>query len=93
VGCAICRVAGPAENTAWLETLLAATDLVCWAKILGFAGTPALARAEIATFRNLVLHVGARITRGARQTRLRIDATWKHADVAHGWLAIRAAFT
>jgi hypothetical protein len=87
-----CR--GFAENTAWLETLLAATDLVCWAKILGFTGTPLLARAEIATFRNLVLHVGARITRGARQTRLRIDQTWKHADaITHGWLTIRAAFT
>jgi Transposase DDE domain group 1 len=83
-----------AENTAWLETLLAATDLVCWAKILGFAGTPALAHAEIATFRNLVLHVGARITRSARQTRLRIDQTWKHAStIAEAWLRIRAAFT
>jgi hypothetical protein len=40
-----------AENSAWLETLLAATDLVCWAKLLGFTDTPALARAEIATFR------------------------------------------
>jgi hypothetical protein len=28
-----CR--GFAENTAWLQTLLAATDLVCWAKLLG----------------------------------------------------------
>jgi hypothetical protein len=87
-----CR--GFAENTAWLQTLLAATDLVCWAKILGFTGTPLLAHAEIATFRNLVLHVAARITRGARQTRIRIDQTWKHADaIAHGWLKIRAAFT
>ena len=87
-----CR--GFAENTAWLETLLAATDLVCWAKLLGFTGTPLLAHAEIATFRNLVLHVAARITRGARQTRVRIDQTWKHADaITHGWLRIRAAFT
>lgn len=87
-----CR--GFAENTAWLETLLAATDLVCWAKILGFTETPALARAEIATFRNLVLHVGARITRGARQVRVRIDKTRKHAEaIAQGWLKIRAAFT
>jgi hypothetical protein len=87
-----CR--GFAENTAWLHTLLTATDLVCWAKILGFSGTTTLAHAEIATFRNLVLHVGARITHGARQTRLRIDQTWKHADaIAAGWLRIRAAFT
>jgi hypothetical protein len=82
------------ENVAWLETLLAATDLVCWAKLLGFTDTPELAHAEIATFRNLVLHVAARITRGARQTRVRIDSTWKYADaIAEAWLRIRAAFT
>ena len=39
--------------------LLTATDLVCRAKLLGFTGTPLLAHAEIATFRNLVLHVAA----------------------------------
>jgi Transposase DDE domain group 1 len=82
------------ENVAWLETLLTATDLVCWAKLLGFAGTPELAHAEIATFRNRVLHVAARITRGARQVRVRIDHTWKHADaIAGAWRKIRAAFT
>ncbi len=87
-----CR--GFAENTAWLHTLLTATDLVCWAKILGFTDTPTLARAEIATFRNLVLHIGARITHGARQVRLRIDHTRKHAQtIANAWLKIRAAFT
>jgi hypothetical protein len=87
-----CR--GREENVAWLETLLTATDLVCWAKILGFTGTPELARAEIVTFRNLVLHVGARRTRGARQVRLRLDRTWKHVDViADAWCRIRAAFT
>src|SRR4030088_951150 len=58
------------ENVAWLETLLTATDLVCWAKLLGFTGTPALAHAEIATFRNLVPHVAARITRTARQVQV-----------------------
>jgi hypothetical protein len=87
-----CR--GFAENTAWLEILLAATDLVCWAKLLGFTGTPVLAHAEIATFRNLVLHVAARITRGGRQIRIRIDNTCRYAEaIATGWLTIRAAFT
>ncbi|HEX5402741.1 MAG TPA: transposase, partial [Pseudonocardiaceae bacterium] len=87
-----CR--GWEENVAWLETLLAAMDLVCWAKLLGFAATPVLAHAEIATFRNLVLHVAGRITRGGRQVRLRIDRTWAYAeDIARGWRAIRAAFT
>jgi len=87
-----CR--GFAENTAWLQALLVATDLVCWAKQLGFTGTPMLAHAEITTFRNLVLHVAARITRGARQIRVRIDETCKYAKaIAAGWLTIRAAFT
>lgn len=82
------------ENVAWLETLLTAIDLVCWAKLLGFQDVPALAHAEIPTFRNLVLHVAARITHGARQIRVRIDHTWKHADaIADAWLKIRAAFT
>jgi Transposase DDE domain group 1 len=87
-----CR--GWEENVAWLETLLAAIDLVCWAKILGFTGTPVLAHAEIATFRNLVLHVAARVTRSARQVWLRIDRTWKYAAaIADAWLRIRAAFS
>lgn len=87
-----CR--GFAENTAWLHALLTAIDLVCWTKILGFINTPQLAHAEIATFRNLVLHVAARITRGARQIRLRIDQTRRHATaIAAAWVMIRAAFT
>lgn len=82
------------ENAAWLQTLLTALDLVCWAKLLGFRNTPALAHAEITTFRNHVLHVAARITRGARTTRIRIDQTWRWAtEITQAWLAIRAAFT
>lgn len=81
------------ENAAWLETLLAATDLVCWTRLLGFRDTPALAHAEIATFRNHVLHVAARITRSNRYIRLRIDHTWRWAkEITHAWLTIRAAF-
>ena len=81
-------------NAAWLEIILAATDLVAWTKLIGFTGHPDLARCEIDTFRYRVLHVAARITRGARQIRLRIDATWRWANaVATAWHAIRAAFT
>ena len=61
-------------NSAWLEIIMAATDLVAWAKLIGFADHPDLARCEIETFRYRILHVAARITRGARQLRLRIDA-------------------
>ena len=67
-------------NAAWLEIIMAATDLVAWTKLIGFTGHPEIARCEIDTFRYRVLHVAARITRGARQLRLRIDATWRWAQ-------------
>lgn len=80
-------------NAAWLEIILAATDLVTWARLIGFRTHPALARAEIATFRYRVLHVAARITHSARQRRLRIDATWRWAAIiATAWQTIRTAF-
>lgn len=81
-------------NAAWLEIIMAATDLVAWTKIIGFANHPTLARCEIEAFRYRVLHVAARITRGARQLRLRIDATWRWGQaIAAAWTQIRAAFT
>jgi hypothetical protein len=81
-------------NAAWLEIIMAATDLVAWSKLIGFTGHPKLATCEIGTFRYRVLHVAARITRGARQIRLRIDATWRWATpIAHAWLRLREAFT
>lgn len=80
-------------NAAWLEIILAAADLVTWARLIGFRGHPGLARAEISTFRYRVLHVAARITRSARQRRLRIDVTWRWAQaIATAWQAIRTAF-
>ena len=48
---------------------MAATDLVAWAKLIGFSEYPEPARCEIANLpRCRVPHVAARITRGARQT-------------------------
>ncbi|MGH8895193.1 MAG: IS1380 family transposase [Actinomycetes bacterium] len=82
-----------ALNAAWLQAVLTAVDLVCWTKLIAFGDVPALARCEIATFRYRVLHVAARITRGARQTRLRIDTTWRWAEaIATGWQRLRTAF-
>jgi hypothetical protein len=81
------------SNAAWLEIVLAAADLVAWAQLIGFTGIPELARCEIHAFRYRVLHVAARITRGARQLRLRIDATWRWAAaIATAWQHLRAAF-
>lgn len=82
-----------ALNAAWLETVLTAVDLVTWTQLIGFTDQPALARCEIGAFRYRVLHVAARITRSARTTRLRIDATWRWAaQIAAGFHRIRAAF-
>ncbi len=59
--------------------MLAAADLVCWAKLICFAHVPSLARCEIAAFRYRVLHVAARLTRSAARAYLRIDRTWRWA--------------
>src|SRR5271166_6656825 len=80
-------------NAAWLEIILAATDLVAWTRLISFTEEPGLAKCEIGTFRYRVLHVAARITRGARQIRLRIDATWRWATaITQAWQQLRAAF-
>lgn len=82
-----------AANAAWLEIVMAATDLVAWAKLIGFTDEPELARCEIETFRYRVLHVAARITRGARQLRLRIDSSWRWAQaITTAWHRIRDTF-
>jgi hypothetical protein len=81
------------ENNAWLEVVLAAVDLIAWTKTIAFGHVPQLARCEIATFRYRVLHVAARLTRSARQVRLRIDKTWRWAThIAEGFTRVRAAF-
>ena len=81
------------ENSAWLEAVLAAADLICWAKLICFAHVPSLARCEIAAVRYRVLHVAAQLTRSARQTCLRIDRTWRWAaQIAEGFRRLRAAF-
>lgn len=82
------------ENDAWLQVVLTATDLIAWTQLIAFGHLPQLARCEIAAFRYRVLHVAARLTRSARQVRLRIDKTWRWAThIAEGFTRIRAAFT
>ena len=81
------------ENAAWLEVVLTAVDLIAWTKLICFADVVELARCEIAAFRYRVLHVAARLTRGSRQVRLRIDKTWRWAvHIAEGFHRLRAAF-
>jgi hypothetical protein len=86
-----CRAAP--ENHAWLEVVLAAADLVAWAKLICFADDPAIARCEIDTFRYRILHTAARLTRGGRRVNLRLDQTWAWAKtLAAGFETLRAAF-
>ncbi len=83
-----------AENNAWLETVLAAAELVCWSKLICFADDDAIARCEIDTFRYRILHTAARLTRTGRRTHLRIDRTWAWArTLALGFNRLRAAFS
>jgi hypothetical protein len=63
-----------AINTAWLELALAGIDLLAWTRILLCDGE--LARAEPKKLRYRLLHVVARLTRSARQTRLAIAEDW-----------------
>ena len=67
-----------AINAAWLELALTGIDLLAWTQTLLLDGE--LARAEPKKLRYRLLHVAARITRTARQTRLRIAEGWPWTD-------------
>lgn len=83
---------GAAANAAWLELALAAADLLTWTKALCLKGS-SLARAEPATLRYRLLHVGALVTDTARRRRLKIDADWPWAtDLLNAFTRLRAAF-
>ena len=66
-----------AINAAWLQLALTGIDLVAWTQMLLLDGE--LAAAEPKKPRYRLLHVAARLTRAARQTRLRIAETWPRA--------------
>jgi hypothetical protein len=68
-------------NQAWLAAVMIAVDLIAWAQTLVLHDQPALAKAEPKTLRYRLLHTAARITRGQRRIRLRIDRTWRWATV------------
>jgi hypothetical protein len=66
-----------AINQAWLLLALVAVDLIAWTQHLLLDGE--LAKAEPKKLRYRLLHVAARITRTARQTRVRIAQRWPWA--------------
>ncbi len=63
-----------AINTAWLQLVLIAQDLLAWIKLLCLDGE--LTRAEPKRLRYCLFHTAGIIVRGGRQTRLRIAAGW-----------------
>ncbi|MFI9644661.1 IS1380 family transposase [Micromonospora sp. NPDC051925] len=67
-----------AINQAWLHLALTGIDLLAWTQNLLLDGE--LATAEPKKLRYRLLHVAARITRTARQTRLAIAANWPWTD-------------
>jgi Transposase DDE domain group 1 len=72
-----------AINQAWLTCTLIAIDLIAWAQTILLHDQPDLAKAEPKTlrYRLLPVAVAARLVRGGRRVRLKIDRTWRWAHV------------
>ncbi|TAM88502.1 MAG: IS1380 family transposase [Jatrophihabitans sp.] len=80
-----------AINKAWLACALVAIDLIAWAQTTLLHDQPALAKAEPKTLRYRLLHVAARLVRGGRRLRLKIDKTWRWAhELATAFARLRA---
>ena len=78
-----------AINKAWQAAALTAATLLAWLRLLALDG--ALAKAEPKTLRYRILHAAARLTRGGRRRRLRIQASWPWAtDIVSAWERISA---
>ncbi len=70
-----------AINAAWLACALIAIDLLAWTQTMLLHDQPALARAEPKTLRYRLLHTAARLVRGGRRLRLKIDRNWRWASI------------
>jgi hypothetical protein len=66
-----------AINCAWVQIAAVAADLIAWLQLLALDGDLAQAEPKLLRFR--MLHVPARLTRGARRRRLRIPNCWPWA--------------
>jgi Transposase DDE domain group 1 len=78
-----------AMNKAWQAAALTAATLLAWLRLLALDGD--LARAEPKTLRYRILHAAARLARGGRQRRLKIQAGWPWAaGIVTAWDRISA---
>jgi Transposase DDE domain group 1 len=74
-------------NGAWLTASMTGQILLAWLKLLALDGD--LARAEPKTLRYRVLHAAARLVRGGRRRRLKIQASWPRAEaITAAWQRI-----
>jgi len=70
-----------AINAVWLQVALTAIDLLALTQTTLLTDTPELAKAEPKALRYRLLHVAARLVRGGRRLRLRLDRGWPWAAV------------
>jgi hypothetical protein len=78
-----------AVNAAWLTAAMTGQILLAWLKLLALDGD--LAKAEPRTLRYRVLHAAARLARGGRRRRLKIQASRPWADaITAAWQRIDA---
>ena len=76
-------------NAAWLTAAMTGQILLAWLKLLALDGD--LASAEPKTLRYRLLHTAARLVRGGRRRRLKIQATWPWAEaITAAWQRIDA---
>jgi hypothetical protein len=74
-------------NAAWLTAAMTGQILLAWLKLLALDGD--LATAEPRTLRYRVLHAAARLVRGGRRRRLKIQASWPWAEaITAAWRRI-----
>ena len=74
-------------NAAWLTAAMAGQILLAWLKLLALDGD--LARAEPKTLCYRVLHAAARLVRGGRRRRPKIQASWPWAEaITAAWQRI-----
>jgi hypothetical protein len=80
---------GFAVNAAWLTAAMTGQILLAWLKLLALDGD--LASAEPRTLRHRVLHAAARLVRGGRRRRVKIQASWPWAEaITTAWQRIDA---
>jgi hypothetical protein len=77
------------RNAVWLELVLLAQDLICWAQALLLDGE--LCVAEPKTLRYRLWHVAARVVRHARRLIMRLPRCWPWAGaLAEAFTRLRA---